>query len=248
MIGAGFGRTGTSSLKDALEILGFGKCYHMKEVIQNGHAAQWLQISETKDYKIIGDLMGKGGYRSTCDHPACMYWQEQLKMYPDAKVILTMRDPNSWYGSWMGTVALLQPDCETCPFGTRVFMGLDFFRNFAKMSSKIITGGSFAGDWSKRNMIKCYRDHVEEVISLCPPEKLLLYHAADGWEPLCTFLGVPVPDRPYPHLNSTREFKLFAFLLNAIGWIVTILGCGIPAIYCIRSKIVDVKKKSINVE
>jgi Sulfotransferase domain len=248
VIGAGFGRTGTSSFKEALEILGFGKCYHMKIVVENGHAPKWLEFSETKDPKLISDLLDKGGFRSTSDHPACMFWHEQLKMYPNAKVVITVRDPNSWYKSWMDTVACLQPDCETCPFGTRVFMGMNFFRSFAKMTRTIITYGTFNGDWSKGNMIKCYNDHIEKVKLLCPPEKLLLFNVKDGWAPLCKFLEVPIPDRPYPHLNSTKEFKLFALALNMIGWIVTILGCGLPAVYRMDSKIDDPKKMSSNIE
>lgn len=248
VIGAGFGRTGTSSFKEALEILGFEKCYHMKRVVQNGHAEKWLEFSESKDPNLLIELLDKGGYRSTSDHPSCMFWQEQLKMYPNAKVVVTVRDPNSWYKSWMDTVAVLQPDCESCPFGTRVFMGMNFFKGFAKMTRKIITYGTFNGDWSKKNMIKCYIDHVDNVKALCPPEKLLLFHASDGWGPLCTFLDVPIPNRPYPHLNSTKEFKLFALIINVIGWIVTILGCGIPGMYCMDGKIEDSKKKSSNIE
>lgn len=248
VIGAGFGRTGTSSFKEALEILGFGKCYHMREVVPNGHVDHWMKICDDKEFKFISDMLDKSGYRSTSDHPSCLFWQEQLKAYPSAKVVLTTRDPNSWYKSWMNTVANLQTDCDSCPFGVRVFMGMQFFGSFGKMTSRVVTDYSFHGDWSKQNMIKCYCDHVESVKLLCPPEKLLIFDAADGWEPLCAFLGVPVPNRPYPRLNSTDEFTRTIFVLNLIGWIVTILGCGIPAMYAMRTKIVDPKKRSSNIE
>lgn len=246
VIGAGFGRTGNTSFREAMEILGFGKCYHMKEVIDHDHVDQWLRIADTEDPKLIRDLMDKGGYRSTCDYPACFFWQEQLKMYPNAKVVMTMRDADSWYKSWMDNAAVLLPDCETCPLGVRVFMGFVFYGQFAKLTSRIVTDGTFGGDLSKRNVIQSYHNHFKKVKFLCPPEKLLLFHAADGWEPLCTFLGVPIPDQPYPHANTTSEFRRFAFAVNAMGWAITIIGCGIPALYGVRGKISDPRKKSSN--
>lgn len=246
VIGAGLGRTGTSSFREAMEILGFGKCYHMKEVIDRDHVDQWMRIVDTEDPKLIRDLMEKGKYRSTADYPACIFWQEQLKMYPDAKVVMTMRDADSWYKSMMDTIAVLIPDCETCPFGVRVFMGMGFYGRFSKFTSKIITDGTFGGDWSKRNVIHTYHNHLKKVKMLCPPEKLLLFHASDGWEPLCTFLNVPIPDQPYPHANTTSEFGRFTFALNAMGWAITVLGCGIPALFGVQSKISDPKKMSTN--
>ena len=97
VIGAGFGRTGTSSFREAMEILGFGKCYHMRHAIHDRHAEQWMRISDSRDPELIRDMLDKGGYRSTCDMPSAVYWKEQLKAYPDVVVIMTTRDVEKWY-------------------------------------------------------------------------------------------------------------------------------------------------------
>ena len=249
VIGAGYGRTGTTSFKQAMEILGFGKCYQMKDVIEKSQSDKWIQMSDSKDPKVIRDIMDNRGYRSTCDQPACAYWKEQLQIYPNAKIVVTVRDPEKWYKSWMNTAALMQPDFESCPFGVRVFMGLGFFnfKNFAKMYSKVITDDTFNGDLSKKNMISAYQKHSENIKLLCPSEKVLFFNSSDGWEPLCKFLNVPIPNKPYPYLNETKESSDRILVLNCIGWFLTILGCGVPAFFSVRSKITDPKKKSSNI-
>jgi Sulfotransferase domain len=249
IIGAGFGRTGTSSFKKAMEILGFGKCYHMKEAIHNNHIEQWIEISDKRDPKLIRDILDKGGYRSTCDMPSAVYWKEQLKVYPDAMVVLNMRDPEKWYKSWMDTVAYMQPDFHVCPFGIRIVLGLgvSVLKGFAEMNTCVTTRDTFHGDLSKKNMIKTYNLHVADVKSSCPPEKLLEFSYLDGWEPLCTFLKVPIPDVPYPNLNDTVAFRWMTFSINIIGWTIFILGCGIPGLYYARSDISEEKKKSSNI-
>ena len=248
VIGAGYGRTGTSSFQRAIEILGFGKCYHMREAIENSHAGLWIEISKSRDPKLIRDLMNKGGYRSTCDMPSSIYWKEQLKAFPDAVVILNLRDPEKWYRSWMETVALGQPDFDVCPFGIRIVQGLGIYkmRNFGAMFSRTITTDTFNGDLSKNNMIRTYNHHVGDVRSSCPPEKLLEFSFTDGWEPLCKFLNVPIPDEPYPNLNDAVAFRRSMFAINIIGWIIFILGCGIPGLWCARSRISENEKRSSN--
>ena len=253
VIGAGYGRTGTSSFKRAMEILGFGKCYHMRELVENGQAGQWIEISNRKDPKLIRDIMDKGGYRSTCDQPSSVHWKEQLKAHPDAVVILNMRDPEKWYKSWMETVALLQPDFDECPLGIRIIeeLGLHLpflpnMKDFDAMSSCTITKGTFKGDLSKKNMIRTYNLHVEDVRSSCPPKKLLKFSYSDGWEPLCKFLNVPVPDEPYPNLNDTVAFRNLTTVMNIIGWTIFLLGFGIPGLYCARSRISENEKRSSN--
>ena len=102
VIGAGMGRTGTESLKLALEQLGFGKCYHMYELIKdNSRFPCWLQLEkgEVPDYAVLFD-----GYQSAVDFPAALYYREFMKQYPDAKVILTVRDAGSWYDSASKTI------------------------------------------------------------------------------------------------------------------------------------------------
>ena len=248
VIGAGYPRTGTSSFKAAMEILGYGKCYHMREVFDNGHAPCWTEICKEGNLELIRDLMEKNGYRSSADMPSCLFWHEQLQIYPDAKVIVTVRDPVKWYQSWSTTIALMQPDSESCVFGTRILAGLGIgaFLGVNDMFHEVITRKAFNGDISKQNMIKTYNEHLESVIKLCPPKQLLLFNAVDGWEPLCTFLGVPVPDVPYPNINDALHFQRVAYFLNIVGWVVTIFGLGIPSLYRSQSRVTDPSKMSTN--
>ena len=253
VIGAGYGRTGTCSFKRAMEILGFGKCYHMSELVGNDEARQWIEICDRKDPKLVRDLLDKGGYRSTCDLPASIHWKEQLKAFPEAVVILNTRDPEKWYKSWMETIALMQPDFDECPFGIRIIEGLGLhipflpnMKNFDAMSNCTITKGTFKGDLSKKNMIRTYNLHVENVRSTCPPKKLLEFSCSDGWEPLCKFLNVPIPDKPYPNLGGAVAFRKRISFMNVIGWIIFILGFGIPGLYCARSRISEKEKRSSN--
>ena len=250
VINAAFGRTGTHSFQRAMEILGYGKCYHMEEVFKNNHGANWVHIAneaKEKQPELIRDLMEQHGYRATADMPASLFWHEQLQVYPDAKVVITVRDPLSWYESWSNTISLTCPDAEECPLGARVTLGLGFppFKNIADLFREI-TRYAYNDDWSKQNMIKSYVVHIENVKKLCPPKQLLLFKASDGWEPLCTFLGVPIPDEPYPYLHDTKEFQRMASSFNILGWIVTILGLGIPLLFRTHSVISDPSKKSTN--
>ena len=253
VIGAGYGTTATSSFREAMRILGFGKCYHMTDVTSLGHADKWIEISDRKDPKLIRDLLDKGGYQSACEMPSSVYWKETMKAYPDAVVILNMRDPEKWYKTWMETVAFTQPDFDECPFGVRVAEGVGLhlppmpsLKNFAAMSFRTITMDAFHGDLSKKNMIREYNRHVEEVRSSCPPKKLLEFSYSDGWEPLCKFLNVPIPNVPIPNLNDTAVIRKRVFAMNIIGWIIFILGFGIPGLYCARSKISEKEKRSSN--
>ena len=247
VINAAYGRTGTHSFRKAMEILGYGKCYHMEEVFIHHHGPDWVKIANTRNPALIGDMMDKGGYRATADLPASLFWQEQLKMYPDAKVVITTRDPLSWYNSWSNTIAHLVPDSEACSIGARVANGLRLppMNNVTQLFREL-TRHAYNDDWSKQNMINCYLAHIENVKKLCPPKQLLLFNAADGWEPLCTFLGVPIPDEPYPHLCDTKDFWKIILFVNILSWITVILGCGIPLLFRTRSVVTDPLKQSTN--
>jgi Sulfotransferase domain len=149
----------------------------------------------------------------------------------------------------MDTVAYMQPDFHVCPFGIRITQGLgvSVLKGFAQMNTCVTTRDTFHGDLSKKNMIKTYNLHVADVKSSCPPEKLLEFSYLDGWEPLCKFLKVPIPDVPYPNLNDAVSFKRTTFFINILGYVVFVLGCGIPGLYYARSRISEDKKKSSNI-
>ena len=219
----------------------------MEEVFKNDHGAEWVRIAKEKNPELIRDLMEKNGYRSTSDMPACLFWHEQLQLYPDAKVVVTLRDPESWYGSWMKTIATTVPDTVQCPVGSRVSVGLGLApsNNIGGLFREI-TRRAFKDDWSKQSLINNYLGQIEDVKRRCPPKQLLLFNSADGWEPLCAFLGVPIPEEPYPHLFDTAAFQRTSTIVNVIGWIVTIRGLGFPLLFRTRSSISDPLKMSTN--
>jgi hypothetical protein len=197
VIGAGFGRTGTMSLKLALEKLGFDKCYHMDEVVQHPeHVAVWQQATrgEPVDWNAL-----YRGYRASVDWPACNFWEIQLRQFPDARVILTEREPDRWYDSVMNTIypgSLEAKESEDAAV-----------QAFADMAFELIWDGTFHGRVEDReHAIDVYLAHNDYVKKQAPRDRLLVFEAAQGWEPLCRFLGCPVPDEPYPRVNTTQEF------------------------------------------
>lgn len=198
VIGAGFGRTGTMSLKLALEKLGFDKCYHMYELLrQPGHVELWHQATrgDPVDWHALFQ-----GYRATVDWPSCNFWEVQLEQFPDARVVLSERDPERWYDSVMNTIypGSLQRRESDDPAD----------RAWADMAFELIWDGTFHGRIEDReHAIDVYLAHNDYVKSHAPPDRLLVFEASQGWEPLCGFLGRPVPEEPYPRVNTTEEFQ-----------------------------------------
>ncbi len=198
IIGAGFGRTGTLSLKHALEDLGFGPCYHMQEVIANpSHAALWAALADGEAHCLDRILEP---YAATVDWPGAAYWRELVSLHPDAKVLLSLRDGESWHRSVMNTIfkAMSLELPEEAPAHIRVQLG---------MVRRLIFDGTFGGKLEDpEHAIEVFDAHNRSVIDAVPAERLLVYRPGDGWEPLCQFLHVPVPDHDYPHVNSSEEF------------------------------------------
>jgi len=190
VIGAGFGRTGTLSLKLALEQLGFGPCYHMMEVFKNPEAPSWW-IDAADGHPNWPKIFD--GYSATVDWPNATFYRELASYYPDAKVILTERDAEAWFNSTQATIF------------ERDFTAGDTV--FDTMATKVI-GRLFDNRMHDRDHVtsvfKAHNARVREVIA---PERLLVYEVAQGWEPLCAFLGVSVPDTPMPKVNSTEDFR-----------------------------------------
>ena len=197
VIGAGFGRTGTLSLKFALEKLGFHKCYHMMEVGYNpGHSETWMALADGAEVDWHALLQG---YQATVDWPSANFWREQMLAFPDAKVILSLRDSEAWYASVMNTIWQVSSSGRHSDNEER--------RRGAAMAFKVIWDPVFGARMDdKEHVISCFEAHNRAVIESVPAEKLLVYQPGDGWEPLAAFLDVPVPDEPYPRVNSTEEF------------------------------------------
>ena len=210
VIGAVFGRTGTRSLKTALEKLGFGKCYHMVEILKKSrHMKQWAEI--LRGGKAEWETLFSG-YQSAVDWPVAAYYRDLMDAYPDAKVILTVRDPESWHRSIMTT--LYQAQRRPLIQLTRVSPPL--YRFLTAMEHALWQGLFQNRLEEKAHAINVFNRHIEEVKRVVPPERLLIFEARHGWEPLCSFLNVPVPvDQPYPHRHkgtAVRQFLRFTKL------------------------------------
>ncbi len=194
VIGAGYGRTGTLSLKTALERLGFGPCYHAVEFMRHPeHQARWeAAFHGNPQWSEVF-----AGYRSTVDFPGAAFWRELVDAYPEAKVILTVRDPKQWYASMRETFL-----AAAGPEGQPPIPGA--------VEGSFIRGG----DWSQMmadlqdepTAIADFKRHIEEVRSYVPSHRLLVYEVRQGWQPLCDFLEVRVPDKPFPRLNDSEAF------------------------------------------
>jgi hypothetical protein len=195
VIGAGFGRTGTRSLKEALEILGFAPCHHMVEVFAHPEQVPLWDKAALGQMKNWDELFAN--YESACDWPSCSFYKELADFYPGAKVILSLRDRKSWYKSVASTI---MPAMKKPKEG-------DERRLPGIFGPKIIGEDTFHDDFSEENMIRVYEAHNEEVKRTIPKDRLLVFEAKDGWAPLCAFLGVNVPDQAYPSMNSTEEFN-----------------------------------------
>lgn len=193
VIGAGLGRTGTTSLKLALERLGFARCHHMIEVFAHFETAPlWEAAAEGKpvDWEAL-----LAGYRAAVDWPACHFYREFARLYPNAKVILSTRDPESWFRSTQATI-----------FNVEHLVNIEQ-RPLAGILKKIILP-TFGGRPNDRaHAIAAYERHNAEVRRTIEPERLLTYDVAQGWEPLCRFLGAPIPTEPFPHANTTEDFR-----------------------------------------
>jgi hypothetical protein len=200
VIGVGMHRTGSMSVKAALEKLGFGPCYHGMEALRRStDGDHWLAAYEADgevDWSVIFD-----GYRATLDWPTLHFWEQLATAYPDAKILLTDRDPERW---WDSHVAMFQLSAEFERELTDEQKQRAEESGFARMQTALATivSATFHGEVSdKAHCMRVFEQHYERVRRTVPAERLLVYRVQEGWEPLCRFLGVDVPDEPFPHVN-----------------------------------------------
>ncbi|HEY0674983.1 MAG TPA: sulfotransferase [Immundisolibacter sp.] len=196
IIGAGMGRTGTLSLKAALEQLGFGPCYHMTRIVEHiEHGPGWQRFAAGSrgDWdSLLGD------FQAAVDWPASYFWRQLAAFYPQAKVILTVRDAARWFSSIDGTLFRFMaapgiPDDEAA-------------RRQIVMARDIVQKRIFEDRIDDRaHVIEVFERHNRAVQATLPAERLLTYDVTQGWAPLCAFLGVPVPDAPFPRVNAQQE-------------------------------------------
>lgn len=201
VIGAGFARTGTGSLQQALDDLGFGPTYHMNEVFQNpSHVQTWLDYADTNTAD-WDDLFAD--YRSVTDFPASCAWKALYEAYPDALVVLTVRDPNAW---WTSTSEVIYPTRTMFPIWLRRLV--PFTQRWLDMVDRLVWSGIFDGRFEDQAYAtKVFEEHVDAVKAHCDPERLLVFEASEGWQPLCEFLDVPVPAGPFPHVNDAASLQ-----------------------------------------
>ena len=202
VVGAGYGRTGTASMQQAMEILYDAACYHGYDDILRDDFAFWKEASIGKEVNYREILQG---YCATVDWPACRCWQEIAATYPHAKIVLTVRDPESWYQSVSQTVFAALYGSPTMSWGAWVlFMFHPFWRRFGIMHYH--NCNFLDGNFSKTNIIAAFNTWNTSVIQSCPSERLLVFDVKEGWAPLCKFLDKPIPKVPFPHCNETKKY------------------------------------------
>ena len=214
VIGAGLGRTGTLSLHAALERLGFAPCEHMTNCFAHPERfALWLEAARRKragepiDWRPLFT-----GYRATVDWPGVYFWREMIAAHPEAKVILTVRDPERWYDSARTTIYAATHARNATPaarllYGVVAWANPKAGRGFRTVK-ETVWDGTLGGKFEDRDAaMRIFEDHNREVEATVPAERLLVFDVKQGWEPLCAFLGVPVPpNEPFPHVNDASDF------------------------------------------
>ena len=204
VIGAGYGRTGTMTLKAALEQLGAGPCFHMIDLIRSETRVELWEAAvagEDVDWHEVFE-----GWEATVDWPGCSFYQPLMEAFPDAKVLLTVRDPDAWYESCRRTIHAAQAAIR----GGDLEGGSETPPSPAVMNviAPLIWDGEFDGRFEDRSFaLDVFNAHNQEVRDTVPADRLVVHEITDGWEPLARMLDVAVPDAPFPHLNDTAAFR-----------------------------------------
>lgn len=199
LIGVGFGRTGTISLRSALQTLGYRPCYHMKELYDcPERLSRWQEaVDGLRPWR---DVLA--GYQATLGWPGAAFWRELVGSHPNAKVILTTRDHESWYESALTTLYRSRFDDEGYRRRPTGLAG-----DVADFNERVIWDGMFDGRFLDRNhAIRVIRAHETAIRAELPSDRLLVFRATDGWQPLCEFLAHEVPPYAYPSRNTTEQF------------------------------------------
>lgn len=196
IVGASFGRTGTRSVCAALEMLGLGPCHFMKALSADpAHARSWLRAAdgETPDWDRL-----LAGYSATVAWPGAYFWRQLSRAYPSAKVLLIVREPQSWYDSVARTLY------RTRPTGLSDGAAGDAHHHAIE---RIVWQGTFSGRFTDRDhAIGVYLSHLDEVRRSLPRDRLVEYVQGSGWQPLCAAFGLDIPDTPFPHENTTATY------------------------------------------
>ena len=222
VICAGWGRTGTRSLKYALERLTGEPSYHMQNILLNKKDAQiWHNLIFQNKKSIDWEKTYKG-YGACLDFPSCNYYKEIMNYYPDAKVILTIRDDADWIKSWN---VLNNQILKSFTFKFLAKIPMTSFKLQKDIHNKMILGedGAFQGAKSDQDRMQKFNEWNTSVIDFVPSDKLLVYQVKDGWEPLCNFLNVSIPDKPFPYKNKTKNMGHMSRFINSMFVLLILL-------------------------
>jgi hypothetical protein len=195
VIGAGVGRTGTYSLKLAINQLGLGPCFHMEEVLHNMSTQVPLWSAALKGSPNWPDIFS--GFESTVDWPTAAFYRELIEEYPSAKFVLTVRSPESWAASFGSTIYKFIAGRDEAP---------PEMKDWLEMAEGVISSSGFRAGLSDDDLMNAFVAHNESVKATIPASQLLVFEVKDGWEPLCKFLGTEIPDEPFPRTNDREEF------------------------------------------
>jgi len=241
LIGAGLPRTGTMSTRTALKQLLKGDIYHMKTVMEEPVLPFWNKVL-AKEASIADWKEAMADFRGGVDYPVSFYYKELMKAYPNAKVLLNIRDPVKWYKSVEGSILRVVQLFDSWPVSWFILlMGHDapinFNRDFNALSPSCSSSGlgmMAAVDAGEQTAVQFYHDHVNEVKAYVPSDRLLVWEVKDGWAPLCQFLGVPVPEQPFPRVNDTAEIVEKMKKIKYVSWTIVVfvpLAMALGALY-----------------
>lgn len=206
VIGVGVGRTGTLSLKAALDRLGFGPCFHMRNVLDHPERLPLWEAAAAGSAVDWDEVFA--GYESSVDWPGAAFWRELTAYYSDAKVILTVRDPERWYDSVRETIYQLFGGGTESPLAEEALQRIPGIATMHAFNRKLVWDGPFLQgrfddrDWAMRAFVR----HNAAVCEEIPSERLLVFDVSAGWGPLCDFLGVDKPAEEFPRLNDPAAF------------------------------------------
>ena len=238
VIGAGLGRTGTKSLAAALDTLGY-RTYHFP---LPEHSAAWAAYAEgtgTVQDAIMTAV--NAGYNATCDQPMADTFAKQMEMYPDAKVILTVRDsPEKWAASWKILMEFIRvqerPFSLWRPFYPTFIQWIPFMQNWKRMRNIMgvhlgLLPGQLIREYDsepKGWLESQYNTHNNMVKEHVPKDRLLVFNVKEGWEPLCQFLGKEIPKDPFPKVNESAEIRRATIIMKVLsyGWMPFLAGVG----------------------
>ena len=226
VICAGWGRTGTRSLKFALEKLLRQPSYHMQNILLNKKDAKiWHDSIFKKNEEFKWDKIYKG-YGACLDFPSCNYYKELMEAYPESKVILTIREDESWIKSWN---VLNNQILKSLTFRFLAKIPKTSFKLQKDIHNKMILGedGAFCGAKTDLERKQKFNEWNKSVIKYVPKDRLLVYEVKDGWEPLCKFLNSPIPDIPFPYKNKTKNMGHMSRFINSIFVILILIVISI---------------------